>query len=172
MNRESKLVNTHHPPEQEKVRTSLKSLTEESMIDVKLIIVHFCIWHLTLSHDFFFFFLKRLFWSDLSSASCHLCFFFCAETKTLCFSNFALVPSQTERTTKSSRGEARPGRLKISVELTVVWSALLSVSFQELSDRHPHTPIHSALSQRKCQVHRHFKPVLVLWLEINNTAWY
>ena len=168
MNRESKLVNTHHapPPSRKKVRPSLKCLNEESVIDVKLIIVHFFYLSLDAEPWLFFFFSslkdyfdliwvqlpvlfvffftsKSFFCSFFFSFFFHFFFFFffffflLRRDENTLFFKLCFSPSQTERTTKSSRSEARPGRLKISVELAVVWSALLPASFQELSRQAP-----------------------------------
>lgn len=140
MNRESKLVNTHHPPEQEKVRTSLKSLTEESMIDVKLIIVHFCIWHLTLSDDFFFFFLKRLFWSDLSSASCHLCFFFLCRDENTLFFKLCFSPQSDGEDDKEQPGW---GQARSSEDFSRANSSLICATVCEFSRAFRQAPTYS-----------------------------
>lgn len=140
MNRESKLVNTHHPPEQEKVRTSLKSLTEESMIDVKLIIVHFCIWHLTLSHDFFFFSLKDYFdqiWVQLPVIFAF--FFLCRDENTLFF-KLCFSPQSDGEDDKEQPGW---GQARSSEDFSRANSSLICATVCEFSRAFRQAPTYS-----------------------------
>lgn len=134
----------------------------------------------TLIHFFYFLFLKiiliRLKFSFLSTML--LCVEKCVKKKkkTLFFLNtvfWTLLKSQSNR--KDDKEQPEWGQAQSSEDFSQANSSLIYnivFEFQELSNRHWDTLIHSALFQRKCQVHRHFKPALVLWLEINNTAWY
>lgn len=140
MNRESKLVNTHHPPEQEKVRTSLKSLTEESMIDVKLIIVHFCIWHLTLSHDFSFFSLKDYFdqiWVQLPVIFAF--FFLCRDENTLFF-KLCFSPQSDGEDDKEQPGW---GQARSSEDFSRANSSLICATVCEFSRAFRQAPTYS-----------------------------
>lgn len=69
--------------------------------------------------------------------------------------NFARVAHQTKRTTKSSQTEARRRPLKTSVGAN---SSLICIAAWELQTllSTPHA------ASAKCQVHHHFKPLLVL----------
>lgn len=124
---------------------------------------------------FCLFFLKII-WSHLNSVFCQPCFARLKKKKSSKNKNTVsetLLESQPDRENEKEQPEWVQAQL--SEDFSQANSSLIFFTvceFQELSDRHPDTLIQSTLSQRKCQVHRHFKPALVLWLEINNTAWY
>lgn len=122
-------------------------------------------WSATFSLLFFLFFSRKYyFWSNLSSAPLSARCFPVSSTggrrETLYFYlNFARVAHQTKRTTKSSQTEARRRPLKMSVGAN---SSLICIAAWELQTllSTPHA------ASAKCQVHHHFKPLLVLWLKI------
>lgn len=87
--------------------------------------------------------------------------------KTLYFYlNSARVPPPSDK--EDNREQPEWGRAQSSEDISQANSGLIYITaweFQQLSDRRPDTFIHSARCQRKCQVHHHFKPLLVLWLK-------